>query len=152
MPVLIPLEGTNLRFHPSLSRMTGIKLLVSAHLFIYTRQMYDNARYLINIHHRTLYIQRKRSIYVSSNHHPRKISAVPKDLRNQRYLQALPILFDYGCAPPSLRMAIMNSFSSAQTNNRNRRTACENKTLSLQNNSDQRSSIRIIIPVLEYEY
>ena len=29
--------------------------------------MYDNARYLINVHHRTLYIQRKRSIYVSSN-------------------------------------------------------------------------------------
>ena len=70
--------------------------------------MYDNARYLINVHHRTLYKQRKRSIYVSSNHHPRKISAVPKDLRNQRYLRALPILFDYGCAPPSLRMAIMN--------------------------------------------
>ena len=37
MPVLIPLEGTNLGCHPSLSRMTGIKILVSAHLFIYAR-------------------------------------------------------------------------------------------------------------------
>ena len=63
-----------------------------------------------------------------------------------------PFCLTMAARPPSLRMAIMNSFSSVRTNNRNRRTACENKTLSLQNNSNQRSSIRIIIPVLEYEY
>ena len=39
--------------------------------------MYDKARYLFNVHYRTLSIQRKRSIYVSSIHHPREISAVP---------------------------------------------------------------------------
>lgn len=65
-----------------------------------------------------------------------------------------PFCLTMAARPPSLRMAIMNDklFSSVRTNNRNRRTACENKTLSLQNNSNQRSSIRIIIPVLEYEY
>ena len=45
--------------------MTGIKLLACAHLFIYARWMYDNARYLFNVHHRTLSIQRKRSIFIS---------------------------------------------------------------------------------------
>ena len=30
--------------------------------------MYDKARYLFNVHYRTLSIQRKRSIYVSSIH------------------------------------------------------------------------------------
>ena len=54
MPVLFPLEETNLGFHLRCLAMTVIKLLVSAHLAL-----------------------RKRSIYVSSHHHPVKISAVP---------------------------------------------------------------------------
>ena len=54
MPVLIPLEGKNLDFILRCLAMTVIKLLVSAHLAL-----------------------RKRLIYVSSHHHPVKISAVP---------------------------------------------------------------------------
>ena len=54
MPVLISLEEKNLDFILRCLAMTVIKLLVSAHLAL-----------------------RKRSIYVSSHHHPVKISAVP---------------------------------------------------------------------------
>ena len=154
MPVLIPLEGTNLRFHPSLSRMTGTSSL-SLLIYLYmlgkcTTMLVILSTYII-VH--CTYNENVQSMCPPTTIHG-KYPLCLKICVISGICEPYPFCLTMAARPPSLRMAIMNDklFSSVRTNNRNGRTACENKTLSLQNNSNQRSSIRIIIPVLEYEY
>ena len=108
MPVLIPLEGTKLRFHPSLSRMTGTSSL-SLLIYLYmlgkcTTMLVILSTYII-VH--CTYNENVQSMCPPTTIHG-KYPLCLKICIISGICEPYPFCLTMAARPPSLRMAIMN--------------------------------------------